>query len=219
MTNKRNVSSTKSVLSAATEPDTGSGDPIRRGVFYALDALTPHPDNYNKHSERQIMDLCASLADFGQVRDIVVWPHLDHVGALTTYIIGGEGLWTAAGRKDWPGLSCTVLPTWWTYAKAKAYLIADNTHGRNSDPDMIQLAAMLEEQSADGFNLAALGYSEDDLSALLVKLNAENLMGDGTVGDDDDPPTFDDIDESLEDDLPTEMCTQCGKLCLKPKRP
>lgn len=35
-------------------------------------SLTPHPRNYNAHSDGQIGDLRASLKRFGQVRSIVV---------------------------------------------------------------------------------------------------------------------------------------------------
>jgi len=61
-----------------------------------LDALRPHPRNYNPHSERQVGELEQSLDDFEQYKPIVAWRDPDD-GLL--YIIAGHGLWLAAQKR------------------------------------------------------------------------------------------------------------------------
>ena len=175
----------------------------------ALDALHAHPQNYRRHPDQQISRLAASLARFSQVRSIVV-----QEGADGRYlIVAGHGLVEAARREGFTELRADVIPASWSPTAVAGYLIADNETTRGADDDLTQLAAMLEEQRASGEHLEALGYSDEELAALLDDL-AQTQLG---AGEDDEPPVFKDYDESVEDDMPTEMCTQCGKLCLKPK--
>lgn len=172
----------------------------------ALDQLTPHPRNYRSHPESQVARLSASLARFGQVRSIVV-----QEGADGRYLlVAGHGLAQAARERGLTELRADVIPATWTPAQVEGYLITDNETTRGADDDLVALAALLEEQQAAGYDLDALGYSGDELATLLEEL--------AQAADDETPPTFKDYDESVEDDLPTEMCQQCGKLCLKQKR-
>lgn len=161
------------------------------GVTHAtvnLDALTPHPRNYRSHPESQIARLGASLARFGQVRSIVV-----QAGADGRYLlVAGHGLAEAARREGRATLEADVIPTHWTAAEIEAYLIADNELSRGADDDLTQLAAMLEEQRAAGFDLQGLGFSDDDLAALLDGLG-DTILADAEA----ESPALDirDLDE------------------------
>lgn len=191
---------------AAAEPTPAATQGVQHAVV-ALDALTPHPRNYRRHPEQQVARLGASLARFGQVRSIVV-----QEGADGRYLlVAGHGLAEAARANGYTELRADVIPATWTATQVEAYLIADNETTRGADDDLTQLAAMLEEQRAAGEHLESLGYSDEELAALLDDL------AQAADAEDETPPTFNDYDESVEDDMPTEMCTQCGKLCLKPK--
>src|SRR6185312_14739715 len=55
------------------------------------------------------------------------------------------------------------------------YLVADNESSREAEDDLTQLAAMLDEQRNAGYHLESLGFSDDDLTALLDQLADETL--------------------------------------------
>lgn len=131
-----------------------------------LNALTPHPENYNTHPASQIKELAESLSTFGQFKNIVTWTcpenmttpegHELHEGL--TYILAGHGLWLAAMEagvdelevKDYSGIS---------YEMAIGLLLIDNAAPLGSEPDAQRLAALLErtrEMTADRPGLGAM---------------------------------------------------------------
>jgi hypothetical protein len=145
----------------------------------ALDGLIPHPRNYRRHPESQVARLEASLARFGQVRSIVVQEGAD--GRFL--IVAGHGLVTAARAHGLTALRADVIPAHWTAQQVEGYLIADNESSRGADDDLVALAAMLEEQQHAGEALETLGYSDEELAALLEQLAEEALTGDGAPDD------------------------------------
>src|SRR5487761_2447366 len=173
----------------------------RAGVTHAvvqIDALAPHPRNYRKHPDQQINNLAASLVRFSQVRSIVV-----QEGADGRYlIVAGHGLVEAARREGYTERRADVIPATWNATAIEGYLVADNELSRGAQDDQTALAALLQEQANAGEHLESLGYSGDELAALL------DGLGDNALAD-EEPPTFKDYDESVEDDMPTEMCQQC----------
>lgn len=151
-----------------------------------LDSLTPHPRNYRRHPDEQIARLSASLARFGQVRSIVV-----QEGAGGRYlIVAGHGLAEAARAQHLSELRADIIPATWTPQQVEGYLIADNESSRAADDDLTQLAAMLEEQRAAGEHLESLGFSDDELAALL-----DDLAQAAALGDDEDTTPPDDAGE------------------------
>lgn len=135
-----------------------------------LGLLTPHKKNYNRHPEAQLVDLRASLKEFGQVRSIVV--QKDKRGKGYT-VIAGHGIVQAAQGEGLTTLKADVIPSSWSETKALAYLAADNNLGKFSDPDQDQLAAIVQEvMNAEGAALARLAAGEQSaLDALLVRAN------------------------------------------------
>lgn len=147
----------------------------------ALDVLEPHPDNYNRHPESQVLQLAASLKRFGFVESIAV-----QEGAGERYlIVSGHGIVEAAKRivsgqveaSDELKVSLTqiradIIPADWSPTQIKGYLIAANN--RNSEPDSVMLARLLDEQREQGFEIESLGYD----NALLDALLAENFPPD-----------------------------------------
>ena len=178
---------------------------IIRNATVPIAELRPHQRNYRKHPEAQITRLAASLTRFSQVRSIVVQEST--VG--TFLLVAGHGLVEAAKRLDYTHLRADILPWSWSAADIEGYLVADNSTSLGAEDDLIELAQLLEEQKHAGYDLASLGFTEEGLDQLLADLADEAL-------DEKLLPTFKDFDETIEDDLPTEMCDQCGKLCLKP---
>ena len=138
-----------------------------------IDALTPHPRNYNRHPAPQLRKLTKSLRKFGQVRSIVVWRN---------FIIAGHGLTEAARAAKWETLRADVLPDDYPEHLALAYVAADNELARQGDPDTAQLLTILEESRAtDAELLEAIGFDEADYQRLLTE------VGGGGNGKDTEP--------------------------------
>jgi hypothetical protein len=119
----------------------------------------PHPDNYNQHSYEQIVALQESLRVFSQVRSIVVQD--DGQGGYL--ITAGEGIWTAAKREGLETLRADVIPTDWPSERVKAYLAADNELARLGDPDLSQLAALVEDVASVDETLARLAAGTEEM--------------------------------------------------------
>ena len=181
----------------------GVQHPAIRHATLQITALYPHPRNYKTHPEPQRARIAASLRRFGQVRSIVV-----QEGANDRYlIVAGHGLVEAARAESMTELHADIIPATWTSTQIEGYLIADNETAYLAETEETLLAELLQEQANAGYDLESLGRSQAELDALLAGLADEA---------DRELPEFQDVDESVEDDLPTEMCQQCGKLCLKP---
>lgn len=138
----------------------------------ALATLRPHPRNYNRHPASQVQRIAASLGKFGQVRSVVVW---------RSTILAGHGVVEAARAAGWQSIRADVLPDDYPEHLALAYVAADNELARQGDPDMAQLAAILEEsRAADAELLEAIGYSDKEFEALLAEVAS---TGSATEGD------------------------------------
>ena len=128
-----------------------------------LDELQPHPQNYNRHPAEQVRRLTKSLTKFGQVRSVVVW---------RMFVLAGHGVVEAARLLNWRTVRADVLPDDYPEHLALAYIAADNELAKQGDPDMAQLAAILEEsKAADADLLEAIGYSDKEFEELLAKFS------------------------------------------------
>jgi DNA modification methylase len=131
----------------------------------ALADIAPHPRNYNRHPAAQVRKLAQSLRKFGQVRSVVVW---------RSTILAGHGVVEAAKSLNWQHIRADVLPDDYPEHLALAYVAADNELARQGDPDMAQLAAILEEvKDVDAELLEAVGYSDAEFAALLEEVGGE----------------------------------------------
>ncbi len=136
----------------------------------SVGALTPHPRNYNQHSQAQVGDLRRSLRRFGQVRSIVVQAQADPGRWL---IVAGHGIVAAAKAEGMDSLRADIIPADWDDAMVLAYLAADNELARQGQPDEAQLAALLRDVQAQADReLAALAAgSEARLTEMLATLD------------------------------------------------
>jgi DNA modification methylase len=131
----------------------------------ALADLAPHPRNYNRHPAAQVRKLAQSLRKFGQVRSVVVW---------RSTILAGHGVVEAAKSLKWQHIRADVLPDDYPEHLALAYVAADNELARQGDPDMAQLATILEEvKDVDAELLEAVGYTDAEFAALLAEVGGE----------------------------------------------
>jgi len=135
-----------------------------------ISELSPHPRNYRKHPDEQIEKLRASIARFGQVRSAVA-----QQGAPNQFLmVAGHGVLEAAIAEGLTELRIDVIPADWTPEQVEGYLIADNQSG--AEDDIRQLAVLLQEQQAAGFDLAALGSDDVALEGLLAQIRALDGM-------------------------------------------
>jgi hypothetical protein len=158
--------------------------------------LIPHERNYNKHSQAQLESLKASLRRFGQVDDAIV----KALPQNKYKIVAHEGVTTAALQLletgECPHLAqwgITIVPDHWTETDVVGYMATSNETARLSDPDQELLAALLQEQQDAGFDLEALGSSDESLREMLKSL------GDAYVGsDEEEDEAGDELPEGVE---------------------
>jgi DNA modification methylase len=158
-------------------------DHIKQNRIVSLDKLTPHPRNYRSHPDAQISKLVSSLARFGQGRSIVVQD-----GPQGYLIVAGHGIVEAAKKLDLTELRADILPADWTSEQVDGYLIADNLHSQDATDDETMLAELLQEQQDAGFDLSALGSSDESLRQMLEALGDEYIGGSERDEEEDELP-------------------------------
>ena len=123
-----------------------------------LSTLTPYVKNARTHSAAQIDQIAASMGEWGWTNPILV----DEDGM----IIAGHGRLLAAEK-----LGITECPVMtargWTDAQKQAYVLADNQLALNAGWDMAKLALEIGDLQGAGFDLALLGFKEDELARLV----------------------------------------------------
>lgn len=120
-------------------------------------SLKPHPQNSRKHSEEQLQQLQESISRFGFNGAIVI----DEDGV----ILAGHGRTQAVIRLGLPTIPC-VRKSGLTDLEKRAYVIADNQIGLNSEWDDDILAAELASLIENNFDLTDLGIPLGALAEL-----------------------------------------------------
>ncbi len=126
--------------------------------------LLPYARNARMHSDAQVAQIAASIREYGWTVPALV----DEVGTL----IAGHGRVLAArqlGIEDIP----TMVAIGWTESQIKAYRLADNKLGLNSDWDDGMLKLELADLQSFGVDMDAIGFSAKEIG---------NLFGDGAAG-------------------------------------
>jgi len=157
--------------------------------LWPIDKLIPYVNNPRTHSDAQVEQIAASIAEFGFNNPILV--------DTKAGIIAGHGRLLGAqklGLKEVPVIILDHL----TEAQKNAYIIADNQLALNAGWDEgllhIELAALQESD----FDLGLIGFEDAELARLLA---AE----DGTEGL---------TDEDAVPDLPETSITLAGELWI-----
>jgi DNA modification methylase len=120
--------------------------------------LLPSARNPRVHGEEQILQLCASIREFGFCNPVLVDPEGE--------IIAGEARWRAAERLGLGELPVIVLG-YLTPRQRDAYRIADNRLALNASWNDELLGQVLRELHGAGVALPVLGFSAKELDALL----------------------------------------------------
>jgi DNA modification methylase len=139
-------------------------------------ALVPYAENARTHSDAQVAQIAASIAEFGFVNPVLV----DAAGVL----VAGHGRVMAAKRLGMASVPAIRLQHL-TEAQARALRLADNQIALNSGWDEALLAAEIARIRDDGaVDLDVLGFSGLELDQLLAAAES----GDSDAADDAPPP-------------------------------
>jgi DNA modification methylase len=142
-----------------------------------VDRLIPYARNSRTHSKEQILQLRASLREFGFVNPVIV----DH----DLNIIAGHGRVLAAKAEGMDAVPC-VFAEHLTEAQKRAYILADNRLALSAGWDEELLALEFAELQDLGFNLNLTGFDPAEI---------EKLFNTSDKVEDDD---FD-VDEALKE--------------------
>ncbi|MBI4890500.1 MAG: site-specific DNA-methyltransferase [Acidobacteria bacterium] len=146
-------------------------------VRWPVERLLPYARNARTHSDEQVAQIAASIAEFGWTNPILA---------------GGDGVVIAgharllAARK----LGITEVPVvildHLSESQRRALVIADNRLALNAGWDEEMLRVELDALREDDFNLDLLGFGDDELEALLSEPDSEVT---GNTDDDAVPET------------------------------
>jgi DNA modification methylase len=139
---------------------------------WPLQRLIPYARNARTHDEGQVSQIAGSIAEFGFINPILVGD--DNV------IIAGHGRLLAAQQLGLEKVPVIVLGHL-TEAQRRALVIADNKIAENAgwNEELLQLE-LAELQELD-FDLSLIGFSDEELDALLESEPEPGLTEDDTV--------------------------------------
>ena len=134
--------------------------------------LLPYARNARMHSDDQIAQIAASIAEFGFTNPIIA--------GSDGIIVAGHGRLAAAQKLGLEIVPVVVLdhlsPT-----QRRALVIADNRIAENAGWDDAMLRIELESLQLEGFDLDLTGFDADELEALMPVEVPEGLTDDDAV--------------------------------------
>lgn len=123
-----------------------------------IDRLVPYARNARTHSKEQILQLRASLREFGFVNPVIVDKDLN--------VIAGHGRILAAKEEGIAEIPC-VFAEHLTEAQKRAYILADNRLAMNAGWDAEMLAVELSDLQGSDFDISLLGFDDAELNKFL----------------------------------------------------
>jgi hypothetical protein len=162
----------------------------RRIEIWPIDRLVPYAKNARTHSQEQVAQIAASIVEFGFVNPILV-DSLDG-------IIAGHGRLLAARKLGLAEVPVVVLDHL-SETQRRAYIIADNQIAVNAGWNDEMLREEMSSLDVDGFNLSLVGFSDEELTAILA------------VGD---PEATADVEEEAVPEPPAQPVTKQGDVWL-----
>src|ERR1035437_7688144 len=126
--------------------------------IWPTDRLVPYAKNARTHSTEQVAQIAASIVEFGFVSPILV-DSMDGIDA-------GHDRLLAARKWSLAEVPVVVLGHL-SEIQRRSYVIADNQLALNAGWNDELLRGVLESLGVDGFNLALVGLSDEELVVLL----------------------------------------------------
>lgn len=144
-----------------------------------VERLMPYIRNARTHSEDQIAQIAASIAEFGFVNPVLI--------GADDVIVAGHGRVLAAKRLGLTEVPVIVLDHL-SEAQQRALVIADNRIAENAGWDEAMLRAELAALREDEFDLDLLGFSDADLLRILDSIDGSASPGGQDADDSGTPP-------------------------------
>lgn len=161
-----------------------------------LDTLRQADRNPNKHPERNLEAIKASLQRFGQREPLIIRRE-------SMEPIGGNGRLRAMVELGWEDAD-VIFMDGMSDDEAVALGIALNRTGELSQWDMGELLAELNHLSEAGFgDLSAIGWNSDELT----KISESLLVPDESHEEPEPPSEFREYDETIQTHY---QCPKCG---------
>ena len=135
---------------------------------WPVDRLVPYARNSRTHSEEQVAQIAASIAEFGFVNPILV-------GADGT-IVAGHARLSAARKLKLTDVPVIVLDHL-SATQRRALVLADNRLAMSAGWDEEMLRVELESLKEDAFDLNLIGFSDEELQDLLADPEPEPAAG------------------------------------------
>ncbi len=148
----------------------------------STDELKSYSQNPRTHSDEQIAQIAASIAEFGFTNPVLI--------GRDGVIIAGHGRLLAAQRLGMAEVPTIVLDHL-SDAQRRALVIADNRIAENAGWDQELLRSELEALGELEFDLNLIGFSDAELDQLLADVEAPALGG-AVEGEDEVPEPPDD---------------------------
>jgi DNA modification methylase len=147
-------------------------NPADKVEQWPIEKLVPYAKNSRTHSEEQVAQIAASIREWGFTTAVLV----DESGS----IIAGHGRVMAARKLGMASLPVMVAAGW-TDAQKRAYVIADNKLAMNAGWDNELLALELGELGDLGFDLDLVGFTDEEIAALMPEQIEPGLTDDDAV--------------------------------------
>ena len=157
---------------------------------WPVDRLIPYARNARTHSAEQVAQVAASIREFGFTNPILV--------DSTSGVLAGHARLQAArklGLTEVPVIALDHL----TATQKRAYILVDNRLALNAGWDEELLAAELVTLREEEFDLALLGFDDEELRRLVNEI---------------DQKAIDEPDEEETSEPPVEPVTRAGDLWL-----
>ncbi|WP_054075418.1 site-specific DNA-methyltransferase [Comamonas testosteroni] len=133
--------------------------------YRKVEALIPYVRNPRTHSEAQIAQIAASIAEFGFTNPILV--------GSDGIVVAGHGRLAAAKKLGLENVPVLVLGHL-TSTQRRALVIADNRIAENAGWDEAMLRIELEALQLEGFDLDITGFDADALAELIAGDEPDN---------------------------------------------
>jgi site-specific DNA-methyltransferase (adenine-specific) len=128
--------------------------------------LLPYARNARTHSEDQVAQIAASIAEFGFTNPILA--------GSDGIIVAGHGRLAAAQKLGLERVPVVVLDHL-SQTQRRALVIADNRIAENAGWDDAMLRIELEDLQLDGFDLDITGFTDEEIKALMPVELTEGL--------------------------------------------
>lgn len=149
-------------------------------IMEDINNLIPYARNARTHSDAQVLQIAASIREFGFLNPILIDDKNN--------IIAGHGRVLAARKLGLKEVPC-VLHDHLTETQRKAYILADNKTALNAGWDEDLLRLELRELGDMGFDLELTGFGLDEVGTMILEGDGLDAHGDGP--EEIDPDSYD----------------------------